>query len=117
MPDGGKGGLYEPATRLPLVHRRRDHRGDRAAGPGHRSGRVDPVRRRGPGDDAERGAGRHVDRRGRRAALAATLLAVALLIFGLRPRARARPSEWLILGAGLIALTVLLGYLFDAEVL
>ena len=50
-------------------------------------------------------------------AVAATLLAVALLIFDLRPRARARPSEWLILGAGLIALTVLLGYLFDAEVL
>ena len=48
-------------------------------------------------------------------ALALMCLAGALLVFDFRIDARARPSEWLILAGGLIALTVLLGFVFGAE--
>ena len=47
-------------------------------------------------------------------ALALACLAGALVVFDFRARARARPSEWLILAGGLVALTVLLGYVFGA---
>ena len=43
------------------------------------------------------------------------MLAAALLLFDVRPAARARPSEWLIITAALIALTALLGFVFGAE--
>jgi PAS domain S-box-containing protein len=45
-------------------------------------------------------------------ALALAFLAVAILLFDSRPTARARPSEWLVLFAGFIAFTALLGQLF-----
>ncbi|HXU01910.1 MAG TPA: ATP-binding protein [Polyangia bacterium] len=48
-------------------------------------------------------------------ALALTLLAIALLIFDVRATARARPSEWLILAGGFIALTAMLGFVFGVE--
>jgi PAS domain S-box-containing protein len=48
------------------------------------------------------------------ATLALTLLAVALLLFDFRATARARPSEWLILTAGLIALAGLMAQVFGA---
>ncbi len=48
-------------------------------------------------------------------ALGLTFLASALLVFDLRFSARARPSEWLVLGAGLAGLTGLLGLVFGAE--
>ena len=47
-------------------------------------------------------------------ALAFSCLASALLFFDFRPTARARPSEWLILCAGLVALTALTGMLLGA---
>jgi PAS domain S-box-containing protein len=55
-------------------------------------------------------------------AVALTLLAAALLVFDVGPRARAwasraraRPAEWLIVPAGCIALTALLGFVFGVE--
>ena len=51
------------------------------------------------------------------AALALTFLATALLTFDCRPTARARPSEWLILFAGLMAFTALVGFIFGAALL
>jgi PAS domain S-box-containing protein len=50
-------------------------------------------------------------------ALAVTLLAAAILLFNSRLSERIRPSEWLIVAAGLIAFTALLGQLFGAEAL
>ncbi len=50
-------------------------------------------------------------------AFALTCLAAAILLIDRRPTARARPSEWLVLFAGLTALTSLLGQLFGAEAL
>jgi PAS domain S-box-containing protein len=50
-------------------------------------------------------------------ALALTCLGAALLLFDFRASARARPSEWLSVGAGLTALTALLGLAFRAELL
>jgi len=50
-------------------------------------------------------------------ALALACLGAALLLFDFRPNARARPSEWLSVGAGLTALTALLGLAFRAELL
>lgn len=50
-------------------------------------------------------------------ALALTCLAVALVLFDFRPTARARPSEWLVLLAALIALTALLGFFFGVSLL
>ena len=47
-------------------------------------------------------------------AVALIMLAVAIIIFDWRPAKRTRPSEWLLLGAGLIAATGLLGYLYGA---
>ena len=47
-------------------------------------------------------------------ALALTCLAAALLMFDRRPGATFRPSEWLVLGAALIALTALMGAAFGA---
>lgn len=47
-------------------------------------------------------------------ALALILLGGALVLFDSRPTARARPSEWLILSAALIALTAVLGQLLGA---
>lgn len=47
-------------------------------------------------------------------ATALTLLAAALLFIDHRPTARARPSEWLILGACVAALTALIGQVFGA---
>ncbi|HEY7375853.1 MAG TPA: ATP-binding protein [Polyangia bacterium] len=48
-------------------------------------------------------------------ALALVCLAVASLVFDARIAARVRPSEWLIVAAGMMALTALLGFLLDAE--
>src|SRR5262249_30206539 len=50
-------------------------------------------------------------------ALALALLAAGLLTFDRREGARARPSEWGFLAAGLIAMTALLGVVVDAELL
>ena len=50
-------------------------------------------------------------------AVAFVLLAGAVALFDYRARARARPSEWLIIGVALIALTALLGFAFRAELL
>ncbi len=50
-------------------------------------------------------------------ALALTFLSSALLVFDLRPTARTRPSEWLILGAGFTAFTALLGFAFNTGLL
>ena len=50
-------------------------------------------------------------------AVAVTLLGAAILLLDWRLSARIRPSEWLILAAGLIALAALLGQLFGAEAL
>jgi PAS domain S-box-containing protein/MYXO-CTERM domain-containing protein len=47
-------------------------------------------------------------------ALAITLLAAAILAIGARPDARARPSEWLALAAGLLAFVGLTGWTFGA---
>ncbi|WP_437590930.1 sensor histidine kinase [Sorangium sp. So ce1000] len=47
-------------------------------------------------------------------ALSIALLAAALLLSDVRPTARARPSEWLTLLAGLIALTALVAFVFGA---
>lgn len=44
-------------------------------------------------------------------ALALSLLAMALLLFDFRAEARARPSEWLALSAGLTALAALTGFM------
>jgi PAS domain S-box-containing protein len=50
-------------------------------------------------------------------AFALTCLAAAILLLELHPDRRTRPSEWLILCAGLIAFTALLGQLFGAGAL
>ena len=50
-------------------------------------------------------------------ALALFLLGAALLFFDARPAARARPSEWLAMSAGLIALAVVHGQIFGAGAL
>lgn len=50
-------------------------------------------------------------------ALALTLLSVAILLFDARPKARARPSEWLVLSAWFIALAASFGQLFGAGLL
>jgi len=50
-------------------------------------------------------------------ALALACLGAALLLFDYRANARARPSEWLTVCAGLTALTALLGLAFRAELL
>jgi len=47
-------------------------------------------------------------------ALALALLATALLLFDTRPRARARPSEWLILAGGLLGFVAIVGAAFGA---
>jgi PAS domain S-box-containing protein len=47
-------------------------------------------------------------------ALALSWLATALLIFDVRPAARARPSEWLLLSAGVTAFIGLTGFVFGA---
>lgn len=47
-------------------------------------------------------------------AMALTLLGAALFFFDARPSARVRPSEWLALSAGLIALTAAVGQVFGA---
>jgi PAS domain S-box-containing protein len=60
------------------------------------------------------GAGPHPGRPSPPTALAFVLLASALLVFDLRPRARARPSEWLVLAAGIIALAALAGLVLGA---
>jgi len=57
---------------------------------------------------------------GRPAPLAAfgiTQLAVAILFIDYRPKARARPSEWLILSAWIIGFAAFLGFVFHAAVL
>jgi PAS domain S-box-containing protein len=48
-------------------------------------------------------------------ALALTLLSAGLLLFNVRPTAHVRPSEWLILSGGLVALTAFLGLVFGAD--
>ena len=48
------------------------------------------------------------------AALALSLLAAALLVFDFRPAARARPSEWLVVSAGVVAFVGLTGFVFGA---
>jgi len=48
-------------------------------------------------------------------ALAIACLSAGALIFDIRGAARVRPCEWLIIAAGLIAVTALLGFAFDAE--
>ena len=48
-------------------------------------------------------------------ALAFALLGAAVLLFNSRSGERFRPAEWLILGAALIAITALLGYLYGAS--
>jgi PAS domain-containing protein len=50
-------------------------------------------------------------------AVAVTLLSAAILFFDYRPTARLRLSEWLVMAAGLIAFTALLGQLFGAVAL
>ena len=50
-------------------------------------------------------------------ALALICLASGALLIDARGTARARPSEWLTVAAGTMALTALLGFLFDAELL
>lgn len=47
-------------------------------------------------------------------ALAAALLAGGLLTFDLSPDARARPSEWMIVGAGLLGFAAIVGAAFGA---
>ena len=47
-------------------------------------------------------------------ALMLALLAVALLLFDFRPTARARPSEWLVVSAALVAFAAFVGQLFGA---
>jgi hypothetical protein len=47
-------------------------------------------------------------------AVALCLLASALLVFDVRPTARARPSEWISLSAGFVAFVALLGQAFGA---
>jgi PAS domain S-box-containing protein len=47
-------------------------------------------------------------------ALAVALLATALLLFDTRPRARARPPEWLIMAAGLVGFAAIVGAAFGA---
>jgi PAS domain S-box-containing protein len=61
------------------------------------------------------GPGWHPGRPALPSALALTLLAAALLVFDVRPVAGVRPSECLIVAAGLIALTALFGFVFGAE--
>ena len=60
------------------------------------------------------GAGPHAGRPSPPTAFALSLLGGALLFLDYRPSARARPSEWLILCAALIALAALLGQLLGA---
>jgi PAS domain S-box-containing protein len=48
-------------------------------------------------------------------AIALSLLAGALALLDFRPSARARPSEWLALGAGFAGLTASLGFVFGVE--
>lgn len=50
-------------------------------------------------------------------ALALTLLGAALLLCDARPTARARPSEWLALSAGIVALTAMEGQILGAGAL
>ena len=59
-----------------------------------------------------RGEGPYPGRPSPPTALSLTLLASALLLFDFRPTARARPSEWLIFCAGLLALAALFGQVF-----
>jgi PAS domain S-box-containing protein len=47
-------------------------------------------------------------------ALALTLLGAAVVFFDVRVSGRARPSEWLVLLAGLLALTAFMGFVFGA---
>jgi PAS domain S-box-containing protein len=47
-------------------------------------------------------------------AVALASLACGLLVFDTRPRARFRPSEWLVFAGGLAAFTALIGYAFGA---
>ena len=61
------------------------------------------------------GTGPHPGRPALPSAIALTSLGAALLLFDVRPAARARPSEWLIVTAALIGLTALLGFVFGAE--
>lgn len=63
---------------------------------------------------ARSGAGPYPGRPSPLTALALTLLASALLVFDSRRAARARPSEWLVLGAGFTALVGLMGHIFGA---
>lgn len=58
--------------------------------------------------------GPHPGRMSPLAALALTLLASGLLLFDVRSTVRTRPSEWLALGAGLLALVGLTGMLLGA---
>jgi PAS domain S-box-containing protein len=60
------------------------------------------------------GAERHPGRPSPPSVLALTLLAVALLLFDLRPRSRSRPSEWMILASGLIGFAAVVGAAFGA---
>ena len=50
-------------------------------------------------------------------ALAVALLSAGLLLFDFRPRARARPSEWLILSAFFTAFVALVGFAYGAGAL
>lgn len=60
-------------------------------------------------------AGQYPARASPPTALGLVFLASAILFFDSRPNKRTRPSEWLIIGAGLIATTALLGYLYGAR--
>ncbi len=57
---------------------------------------------------------RHPGRPSPPTALALTLLAGALLLFDVRPRSRSRPSEWMILTAGLVGFAAIVGAAFGA---
>jgi len=61
------------------------------------------------------GRGPHPGRPTLPSVLALTLLASGVLLFDVRLHARARPSEWLIVTAALVALTALFGFVFGVE--
>ena len=60
------------------------------------------------------GAGQYPGRMSPLTALAFALLGTAILVLDLRPSARARPSEWFLLLAGLLGLVALTGMLLGA---
>src|SRR4029079_6213614 len=56
------------------------------------------------------GSGPHPGRPSPPSSFALTALGAALLLFDVRPRARLRPSEWMILTAVLVGFTVIVGF-------